>query len=76
MQEDINVTSEVGRQHILGQSLLEKKGLLRAWILRDHRPTGVSVSSFPLPLPPARLLAEAAVCRGRVVETADPRQRD
>ena len=45
LQEDINVTSEVGRQHILGQSLQEKKGLLRAWILRDHRPTGVSVPS-------------------------------
>ena len=37
------MTSEVGRQHILGQKLAEKRELLRAWILRDHRPTGVSV---------------------------------
>ena len=36
------MTSEVGRQHILGQKLAEKRELLRAWILRDHRPTGVS----------------------------------
>ena len=41
LQEDINVTNEVGRQHILGQRLHEKRGLLRAWILRDHRPLGV-----------------------------------
>ena len=37
------MTSEVGRQHILGQKLAEKRELLRAWILRDHRPTGVSL---------------------------------
>jgi len=42
MLEDINVTSEVGRQHILGQGLADKRELLRAWILRDHRPSGAS----------------------------------
>lgn len=47
IQEDINVTSEVGRQHILGQGLADKRELLRAWILRDHRPSGVSPSSSP-----------------------------
>ena len=40
-QEDINITQESGRSHIMGQTLKEKKGLLRAWILRDIRP-GVS----------------------------------
>lgn len=43
LQEDINVTSEVGRQHILGQGFNDKKELIRAWIRRDHRPTGVSI---------------------------------
>ena len=42
LQEDINVTSDVGRQHILGQSLHDRRELIRAWIRRDHRPTGVS----------------------------------
>ena len=37
-QEDINITQESGRVHIMGQTLKEKKGLLRAWILRDHGP--------------------------------------
>jgi hypothetical protein len=36
MLEDINITSEVGRQHILGQTVEEKKRLLKNWILRDH----------------------------------------
>ena len=36
LQEDINVTTEVGRQHILGQTIEEKKRLLKNWILRDH----------------------------------------
>ena len=42
LQEDINITQESGRSHIMKQTLKEKKGLLRAWILRDHGP-GVSV---------------------------------
>ena len=37
-QEDINITQEQGRVHIMGQTLKEKKGLLRNWILRDHGP--------------------------------------
>ena len=41
LQEDINVTSEAGRQHIFGQSLHDKRELIRGWILRDHRPLGV-----------------------------------
>ena len=41
LQEDINVTSEAGRQHIFGQSLHDKRELIRGWILRDHRPVGV-----------------------------------
>ena len=40
-QEDINITQESGRSHIMKQTVKEKKGLLRAWILRDHGP-GVS----------------------------------
>jgi hypothetical protein len=40
MLEDINITQESGRVHIMGQTLKEKKGLLRAWILRDHGPGG------------------------------------
>ncbi len=36
------MTSDVGRQHILGQSLPYKKELIRNWILRDQRPHGVS----------------------------------
>ena len=45
LQEDINVTTEVGRQHILGQTIEEKKRLLKNWILRDHHS---SVSSKTL----------------------------
>ena len=37
LQEDINVTTEVGRQHILRQSTEEKKRLLKNWVLRDHQ---------------------------------------
>jgi hypothetical protein len=40
MLEDINITQEQGRVHIMGQTLKEKKGLLRNWILRDHGPGG------------------------------------
>ena len=35
------MTSEAGRQHIFGQSLHDKRELIRGWILRDHRPVGV-----------------------------------
>ena len=35
------MTSDAGRQHIFGQSLHDKRELIRGWILRDHRPVGV-----------------------------------
>lgn len=34
------MTSQAGRQHIEDKSIADKRELIKAWIRKDHRPTG------------------------------------